>query len=200
MDLPDRSLNALSRRALLLGGTSALTLLAVSRQSHAHNDAGSVNPPVPPPALALTLHDGSNTTLSATLSGKITALQLMFTSCGATCPIQGALFAKAAKNLGDRVKAAQWLSISIDPSRDDPAALKRWLERFGSHPRWRAGRPDPKRLDALVEFLKSKKAGPDPHTPQVYFFNRKGELTLRSVDFPPASELERVMETLSARA
>jgi protein SCO1/2 len=200
MDLPDRPLSELSRRALLLGGGSALSLLALSRHGEAHNDAGSVNPPVPPPSLALTLHDGSSTTLSAVLSGKITALQLMFTSCGATCPIQGALFAKAAKALGDRVKAAQWLSISIDPARDDPALLRRWLERFGAHPRWRAGRPDPKRLGAFVDFLKSKKEGPDPHTPQVYFFNRKGELALRSVDFPPASELARVMEALSARA
>jgi protein SCO1/2 len=200
MDLSDRSLNELSRRSVLVGAASALTLLAVSRSGHAHNDAGAVSPPLPPPALALTLHDGTRTSLSAVLSGKITALQLMFTSCGATCPIQGALFARAAKGLGDRVKAAQWLSVSIDPARDDPAALKRWLERFGGHPRWRAGRPDPKGLDAFVDFLKSKKEGPDPHTPQVYFFNRKGELTLRSVDFPPAAELERVMEALSARS
>jgi len=199
MGLPDFDLNRPTRRAILCG-TAAVLLGAVTKPARAHNSAGVVDPPLRPPDVPLTLQDGSSTSLGAVLNGKVTAVQLMFTSCRATCPIQGTLFAKGAKELGDSVKTAQWLSVSIDPERDNPAALRRWLERFGAHPRWRACRPGAKELEGLVGFLKSKKSGADPHTAQVYFFNGNGELVLRSVDFPPVPEMIRIMKSLAARA
>jgi protein SCO1/2 len=109
------------------------------------------------------------------------------------------VFAQAAKALGDAVPTAQWLSISIDPERDDPKALAAWMERFGRHPRWRAGRPKPAELKSLVDFLKSAAPGPDRHTAQVYFFDRAGRLSMRSVDFPPSTELTRVLGQLAKR-
>ena len=120
----------------------ALSALVLAPSALAHNDAGEVKPPQLAPDIGLTLQDGSRTSLRAALAGKVTAVQLMFTSCRATCPIQGALFAKGAKQLGDAVATAQWLSLSIDPARDDPAALRRWMDHLGAHPRWRAGRPE----------------------------------------------------------
>jgi protein SCO1 len=199
MGLPDIQLSRPTRRAILCG-SAALLFGSLTTPARAHNDAGVVSPPLPPPDVPLTLQDGASTTLRAVLAGKVTALQLMFTSCRATCPIQGTLFAKGAKQLGDAVKAAQWLSVSIDPKRDDPAALRRWLERFGAHPRWRAAQPAAKELEALVGFLKSKKSGADPHTAQVYFFNGNGELVMRSVDFPPVPEMIRIMKSLAPQA
>jgi protein SCO1/2 len=199
MDLPERQLNEPTRRAILCG-SAALLLGTFSAPAEAHNNAGVVSPPLPPPDVPFTLQDGSKSTLRGALAGKVTALQLMFTSCQATCPIQGSLFAKGAKELGDSVKTAQWLSVSIDPKRDDPAKLRRWLERFGAHPRWRAAQPSANELEALVGFLKSKKSGADPHTAQVYFFNVKGELVMRSIDFPPVPDMIRVMKSLAARA
>jgi hypothetical protein len=47
--------------------------------------------------------------------------------------------------------------------------------------------------------LKSKSAAPDPHTAQVYYFDRKGRLVLRSVDFPPAPEIVRLLEELATK-
>jgi len=195
MGLRHGQLSQLSRRCFLAGSAVA-ALGGIHADAWAHNDAGAVSPALPPPALSLTLHDNSNSTLQSVLAGRASALQLMFTSCQATCPIQGALFADAAKRLGDRLKPAQLLSVSIDPAHDSPAALREWLKRFGPSPRWRAARPDKAQLDSLVTFLKSKNPAPDPHTAQVYFFNRKGELVLRSVDFPPAAEVVRVLESI----
>jgi protein SCO1 len=199
MELPRSPLTEPTRRALLRGSIAAM-LGAVAPPAHAHNHAGAVDPPLPAPAIPLALQDGSSADLRTVLAGKTTALQLMFTSCRATCPIQGSLFAKGAKELGDAVKEAQWLSVSIDPARDDPAALRGWIERFGAHPRWLAARPAAKEVDTLVGFLKSKTPGPDPHTAQVYFFNTRGELALRSVDFPPVPEMVRLLKALAARA
>jgi protein SCO1/2 len=189
----------LTTRRSFLAGCGAALLCSRSGPVLAHNNAGVVSPPVPPPAVQLDLDDGRSTTLAKLLHGRVTALQMMFTSCKATCPIQGAVFGHAAKALGDTIPTAQWLSISIDPERDDPKALAAWMKRFGSHPRWRAGRPTPTQLTSLVDFLKSAAPGPDRHTAQVYFFDRKGQLTMRSVDFPPSTELTRVIADLAKR-
>lgn len=196
MDVCDHPLTELSRRALVLGaGAGALSLL--TRRAKSHTLAGPVDPPEVPPAAKLTLEDSSATKLQDVLKGRVTAVQLMFTSCQATCPIQGALFGETLKKLGERSKLAQLLSISIDPERDTPEALGAWLKRFGASARWRAARPEKSQLEALVSFLKSRQPGPDPHTAQVYYFDRKGRLVMRSVDFPPASAIVTMLEQLA---
>jgi protein SCO1 len=191
-------MNRSSRRELVLGAFGA-TLTWGAGDAQAHNDAGRVVPPQAPPPVALTLDDDGKSTLQALLKGRATALQLMFTSCQATCPLQGALFGETLKKLSDKIKAAQLVSISIDPGQDTPARLRAWLKRFGATPRWRAARPDKGQLEALTSFLKSKNPGPDPHTAQVYYFDREGRLALRSVDFPPASEIATNLEQLAAK-
>ena len=196
MDLRQLALKR-DRRALLTGAT-ALAVTALAPSARAHNSAGVVTPPEPPPPLELTFHDGTDSTLQAALAGRATALQLMFTSCRATCPLQGALFAEAAQKLGERSKLAQLLSVSIDPGQDTPAALTAWLKRFGPLAlRWRAARPRKDQLEAVVNFLKSKTSGPDPHTAQVYYFDRQGWLVLRSVDFPPAAAIVQTLTQLA---
>jgi protein SCO1/2 len=188
----------IGRRRLLLSAVAGLAA-AGRGTALAHGEIGRVTPPQPSPDVGVKLADGTTTTLPKVLAGRITAVQLMFTTCRSTCPIQGALFAEGARKLGDRVPDAQWMSLTIDPVHDDGAALTAWQARFGLHPRWVAGSPDPARLDELVSFLKSKKPGPDPHTAQAYYFNRRSELVLRSVDLPSATELIRLFEVIGAQ-
>ena len=197
MGLPRPAVNP-SRRSLLAAAASTALALRAGVAA-AHNNAGLVNPGQPPPPVALVLDDDTPSSLATLLAGHVTAVQLIFTSCQATCPIQGALFAEAAKKLSDGNKPAQFLSISIDPARDTPAALREWLKRFGRSPRWRAAQPDKRQLESLTTFLKSKIAGPDPHTAQVYYFDRIPELVMRSVDFPQSSEIVKMLEQLAAK-
>ncbi len=187
------------QRRSFMSASVATVISAFSTPTWAHNDAGVVNPPIAPPPVSLALEDKSKTTLQALLKDHVTGVQLMFTTCQATCPIQGALFADAAKKLGDRVKPAQLLSISIDPGQDTEERLRDWLKRFGQSPRWHAARPDATQMKSLITFLKATNAPPDPHTGQVYFFNGRGELVLRSVDFPPATEIVRILEAVAKR-
>jgi len=192
-------MKSLSRRTFLAVAGAAAAIGASPSLAFAHSNAGVVEPAVAPPDVSLTLDDGKAASLRKLLRGRVSALQLMFTSCGATCPIQGAVFAAAAQKLGERVPDARFLSLTIDPGRDDAKALHGWMARFGAHSRWQAGRPEPRQLDPLVEFLKARNPGPDSHTAQVYFFNRRGQLALRSVDFPTVSEILRVLEALALR-
>ena len=163
----------------------------------AHFPFGPVVPARPMPAWPLTTHLGQATTLRTLLQGKLTALQLMFTGCSATCPIQGAIFAEAQRQLGGGIVTAQFVSLSIDPLSDTSQALAAWLKNLGARPGWVAAAPRMSELDALFELLSGPRAptrsGPDPHTGQVYFVSRRGELVYRSTDLPPP---EQVVATL----
>lgn len=191
------------RRDLLLAGAGIVAASTLPPPpALAHNAAGAVAPPAPVPSVRCRTHDGHTLPLHGLLQGKTTALQLMFTGCSATCPIQGALFADVQQRLDARTPARadlQLLSISIDPLADDPRALAGWLRRFGAGTRWRAASPDIRDLDRWLDFLQGRQTGADQHTAQAYLFDRWGRLALRSVDFPPAGEITRLLDALSAR-
>jgi protein SCO1/2 len=191
------------RRRLLAAGVAACAAPWLATRAGAHNTAGRVEPPLPAPAIPLQLHNGQRSSLPLLLAGRATALQLMFTGCSATCPFQGALFGAAQAGLAPATAGAsagtsglQLLSVSIDALGDTPAALARWMQGFGAGPHWRAALPSVAGVDQLLDFLRGRQAGPDGHTAQVYYFNRSGQLVLRSADFPPPEQVVSLLKAL----
>ncbi len=192
------SAHRLNGRRHALRNLSALAALALgSARSEAHNDAGKVVPPLSAPAMPIALHDGSRTDLAKALSGRPTALQLMFTGCSATCPIQGALFGATLKHL-PAASAVRLMSVSIDPLNDDPAAMRRWLKKFDANDLWQGATPDYRDVNRLFDFLRARTSGIDRHTAQVYFFTKDSTLVLRSTDFPSSQEIARMLLRLTA--
>jgi len=190
----------LRRRQLLLAGAVALTTATSPRRTAAHSSFGPVTPrEAPPAAPRLTPTDGRPAPLKNLLTGRITAVQLMFTGCSATCPIQGAIFADAQARLAQADRGLRLLSITIDPLNDDVPALARWLGRFGALPaRWSAAMPRVQDVDPLLDFLRGRASGADRHTAQAFLFDRQGRLAFRTVDMPPGGELVRLMQELAA--
>ena len=125
------------------------------------------------------------------LLGKTTAVQLMFSSCTATCPIQGALFASVSRRVRD--SQVQLLSLSIDPTTDTPLVLRTWLTRFSAPATWRAAAPPADDLDRLLDFFRGRAAGADRHTAQVYLFDRQARLVFRTADMPTARHVADVL-------
>ena len=185
------------RRRHWLQATAAAWLPAVP--AAAHTDAGRVDPPRPAPALPVTGHDGRAGTLAGLLAGRSTALQLMFTGCTATCPIQGALFAAVQSGLArpGAAAGAQLLSVSIDPLGDDAGAIARWLRAQGAGSAWRGAVPSVAGVDRLFDFLGGRSLGADRHTAQVYLFNPRAELVLRSPDFPGPAQVLGWLQALA---
>jgi protein SCO1 len=165
----------------------------------AHEPFGPLRPPLPAPKLALTADDGKRFELTDRLRGRTTALQLMFTGCSATCPIQGALFGALAPLLAGRHEM-QLLSVSIDPLGDSPKAMRAWLDRFGAHAHWRGAVPRVEDVDRLLDFVRGRAAGADRHTAQVYLFDRRARLAYRTADMPPARFVADTMSQLSHMA
>jgi len=196
------------RRRCLSGGTAwaarallpAGVALGLTTAGRAHPGPGRLDPPLPAPALPLTLHDGQRSTLPRLLQGRVSAVQLMFTGCTATCPIQGALFAAVQASLpaGSR-PPIQLLSLSIDALGDDAPALQRWLRALDAKPGWRAAVPSVGGVDALFEFLGGRSREPDSHTAQVYLFDAQARLVLRSADFPGPGQVRGWLHALAGR-
>ena len=71
------------------------------------------------------------------LKGKIVAIEQFYTHCIDICPLETARLAQVQKMLGDRVgKDIFFYSISIDPKRDTPAAMKEYAETYHAGPGW----------------------------------------------------------------
>lgn len=184
---------SLPRRTLL----QALLAGAVAAPARGHTLLGPLTPPLPAPPLTLTLHDGRSAPLRQLLGGRLTALQLMFTGCSATCPIQGAVFAALQPLVQDTVPGAQLLSVSIDPLADDAAALSAWRRRFGARDGWLAAVPPVRLADALLDFVGGRSAGSDRHSAQVYLFDPQGRLAFRCAEFASARDVALAMATLA---
>ncbi len=190
--------NPLLRRRLILA-LGAAALLRHER-GNSHGTFGPVRPEQPAPALQLTGMDGKGTDLASTLKGQVTALQLIYTGCSATCPIQGAVFAQTQTLLASEGSGIRLLSVSIDPLGDDVKALRAWLARYGAQPqRWTAALPPLKQVDPLLDFLGGRAAGVDSHTAQAYVFDRRARLVYRTEEMPAPQALASLLHSVSAR-
>jgi protein SCO1/2 len=90
------------------------------------------------PNVPLTTQDGKVVRFyDDLLKGKSVAINLIYTHCSASCPLETAKLAQLQKIMGDRVgKDIFFYSISIDPKNDTPAALKAYMAKYHVGPGW----------------------------------------------------------------
>lgn len=73
--------------------------------------------------------DEKAVSLSA-LQGKVWVADFIFTYCETVCPTMTANMAELQKQLESAGVEAELISFSVDPERDNPVALKSYLEKF----------------------------------------------------------------------
>jgi protein SCO1/2 len=151
---------------------------------------GPIRPGRPMPAVTVTLEDGSQTTLPELVKGKWTMMQLMFTSCSTTCPIQGAIFERTQALTALDPDKLVLLSLSIDPIGDSPAGMKTWLQSFEAGPNWRGAIPDFAGMSQVALALNGTGDGVDVHDARVYFISPAGELVYATEDMPSPEVLD----------
>jgi protein SCO1 len=90
------------------------------------------------PNVELTTQDGDNVRFyDDLLKGKAVAIDVMYTNCQDECPLETARMAQVQRLLGDRVGRDLYMySITIDPRRDTPEALKAYADKFHVGPGW----------------------------------------------------------------
>lgn len=117
----------------LLASLALLVVIMVC-EAHASNRWGANYFPNVP----LTDQDGRTVHLyDDLLKGKTVVVNLIYTQCLDSCPLETARLLQVQKLLGDRVgKDVFFYSVSIDPEHDTPAVLKAYAEKFHAGPGW----------------------------------------------------------------
>jgi protein SCO1/2 len=177
-----------------ISGTLASVLAPCS--ARAVSGHGQVKPPLPVPNVRLTLHDGTTARLAQVAANHATAVQLMFTSCTTTCPIQAAIFQKVQTQLANLpAKKIQLLSLSIDPQSDTPAALNAWRKRFHAGAAWLAACASPADTEQLQDFFAKSNNSAD-HATQVSLLDRQSRLVWRTYELPAAQEILQLLQKI----
>jgi cytochrome oxidase Cu insertion factor (SCO1/SenC/PrrC family) len=91
---------------------------------------------------------------SDVLKDQVVAINFIFTSCQGACPIITEKLKAARSALGDELGTSiRFISISIDPARDTPAAMKKFQEQHRADGDWVFLTGEKANLDNVVKRL-----------------------------------------------
>src|SRR5258705_7026696 len=122
------------RATLILPLVMLASLMLVQSHDAGHHISQAQPLPeiAPAPEFALTSQDGAEVTL-ADFRGKVVAVTFIFTMCTATCPVLTPMMSFVQDQLGsDFGEKISFVSITVDPERDTPEALKEYAQAFGA--------------------------------------------------------------------
>src|SRR5918911_37509 len=89
------------------------------------------------PDATLINQDGETVNFYDLVKGHVVAIDLIYTTCQYACPLESARLARMQQILGDRMgRDVFFISISIDPEHDTPAALKASAAKYDAGPGW----------------------------------------------------------------
>jgi protein SCO1 len=122
-----------SMRIAILAGLALLVAIMVCEAKASTRWGANYFPNVP-----LTDQNGRTVHLyDDLLKGKTVVVNLIYTQCKDSCPLETARLIQVRQMLGDHVgKDVFFYSISIDPEHDTPEALKAYAEKFHAGPDW----------------------------------------------------------------
>ena len=142
--------------------------------------AGLFDPPREAPDFSLQGSNGAELKMSH-YRGKVVLLAFGFSSCTAVCPITLNTFALARRKLAGAAADVQVIYITVDPERDVPTRLAKYLGSFDST--FVGGTGTPAQLSAVRRdygISAEKKAIGDDytyvHSSFAYLIDRKGRI------------------------
>jgi len=197
MDRPNRML-------LPLGAVMIVALIGLAvffwLRPHAYNGV-VIDPPLEPVPFSLQHYDGSTVT-EATLRGRVALLFFGYTSCPDVCPTTLAEFRLLAGALGDQAGEVAFVFVTVDPQRDTPQQLRRYVGNFDR--RFYGLTGSDQALDALYRpygvYHEKRELGSAAgylvdHTASVYVLDRQGRLVLT---FPYGLGWQAMLEDVRA--
>ena len=119
----------IARRGLATAALSLLLVGASGAGAPAAFKAGTFDPPRAAPDFSLQGSDGRELRISG-FRGKVVLLAFGYSSCTAVCPVTLATFAQARRKLGAAAAGVQVVYVTVDPERDVPEHLKKFLGSF----------------------------------------------------------------------
>lgn len=162
--------------ALVVG----LAAIAVRPADAAELKAGVFSPPRQAPEFSLQGSNGRELRLS-NYRGRIVVLGFGYTSCPNVCPTTLATLAQATRKLGTSAAEVQVIYVTVDPDRDVPERMNKYLGNF--HPTFVGGSGTAEQLSAvrkeygiLAQTKRSDKSYEVAHSSYTYLIDREGHL------------------------
>ena len=113
--------------ALLVGLVAVFLLLDPTKP---YTYQGSlIDPPVEAPQFELSDVDGQRFQLRD-LNGQVVIIFFGYTSCPDVCPVTLTDFLRIRSNLGDQAEKVSFVFVTVDPERDTPERMKKYLTNF----------------------------------------------------------------------
>jgi protein SCO1/2 len=186
--------------------TAALTIVFVSACQPYHFKGTEYIDPQPAPDFVLTGSDGSDLRLSE-MQGRVVLLFFGYTSCPDVCPATLADAKRILDGLGEDAAKTEYLFVTVDPDRDTPEVLQKYLAHFDPTIVGLTGSPD-----TLAQVWKDygifvEKTPPEApavgygvsHTARVFVIDSAGRLRLSySFGTPFQDILQDVRELLKS--
>ncbi len=113
--------------AVLLGMVAIFMLLGSVKP---YTYQGSlIDPPVEAPPFELSDVDGQRFRLSD-LNGQVVIIFFGYTSCPDICPVTLTDFLRIRSKLGNQAEKVSFVFVTVDPERDTPERMKKYLTNF----------------------------------------------------------------------
>ena len=157
----------------------------------------------PAPDFELTDQNGARLSL-ADLRGKLVLLDFIFTSCPGPCPILTSSHVTLQRSLPPELRArTRFVSISLDPVRDTPMALRSYAQKRGADlTGWSFLTGDPETVARVVQaYGVGTLRSPDgqlEHLVATFLIDPEGRIAQRFIGLEhEPGELLRALESLS---
>lgn len=134
------------------------------------------------------------------VKGKTVAINFIFTTCTATCPVLTATFRRVQTDLGEHAgRDVQLISISVDPTIDVPERLRAFADKFKAGPGWTFVTGNKSDVDVLLKALGAATANKNDHTPFVLIGNERSGIWTRVYGLSPPATLARILAETANR-
>jgi protein SCO1/2 len=171
---------------------SALTLLALLVGIGPYADDSRLAVVRDAPDFTLTTQDGEKLRMED-LRGKVVLVSFIFTTCSGSCPATTHRLGQVAQRLKDKglIKGGRvrLVSITLDPARDTPEALRRYMKAYDADPAYwtflTGGREEVEKVHAAWGmWAKPAANGQLDHPSRVYLLDTGGRIReIYNLDF-----------------
>jgi protein SCO1 len=136
------------------------------------------------------------------IGDRIVVVDFVYTTCTTICPVLSAAMAQVQSRLGERSgRDVALVSISVDPARDTPAALKAYGAKFGVRDGWTLLTGAPPVVNGVLKGFGAYVADPAQHPPMVLVGDGRTGAWTRFMGLPdPAQIVARIDALQAARA
>lgn len=142
------------------------------------------------PDVTLIDQNGNRVKLREILLGDRPAfVEFIYATCTTICPVLSAGYASIQRKFGSESERVALVSITIDPEHDNPAELRKYLERYGARPGWSFLTGTREQINEVMRAFDAFVADKMSHRPIVIIHTPGEDEWIRLYGFPGSKDL-----------